>query len=161
MKRIGTCLALAGLLVVAAAVAALADDEYGRSYGVRIGYGSDPDQFVVGFQTDLAQVYRNLHFVPSIDAGFGEHVNNLGFNGDLKLFLRLPQATAAFYLLAGPTIEIWDYDVGEADTEIGVYLGGGVQMGFGDKGYYNLEARAGIGDVPEFRILLGILFGGR
>ena len=163
MNRIGSCLVLAGLLLVAAAGAALADDEYGRSYGVRIGYGSDPDQFVVGVQADMGQVYRNIRFVPSVDFGFGDHVNNIGFNGDFKAYLRLPRATAAFYFLAGPTIEIWNWDVAgiDNDTEIGVFLGGGVQMGLSDNGHYNLEARVGIGDVPEFRILLGVLFGGR
>jgi len=161
MKRIGACLALVGYLVVAAAGAAFAGDEPGRAYGFRIGYGKDPDQFVAGLQADLGSVYRNIHFVPSIDAGFGEHVTTIGFNGDLKAFLPLPKATAALYVLAGPTIEIWSPDEGDGDTEIGVYLGGGIRAGFGEKGWYNLEARFGIGDVPELRILLGILFGGR
>ena len=161
MRRIGTCLALVSCLVIAVASVAFAGDEPGRAYGIRIGLGLNPDQVVAGFQADFGKVYRNVRFVPSIDAGLGDHLKNIGFNGDLKMFLPLPKAEAAIYVLAGPTIEIWSPDEGEGDTEIGVYLGSGIRMGMGEKGWYNLEARFGIGDVPEIRILLGILFGGR
>ncbi|MDD3642512.1 MAG: hypothetical protein PHQ19_03505 [Candidatus Krumholzibacteria bacterium] len=161
MKRTVAFLSIAACLVVAGACAASAHDEKGRAYGIRLGYGADPDQFVAGVQTDLGSVYRNIHFAPSVDFGFGEHVTTIGFNGDLKAFLYLPKAEAALYALAGPSIEIWSPDEGDGDTEIGVYVGGGVRAGLGERGWYNLEARFGIGDVPEFRILIGVLFGGR
>ena len=160
MKRIVMCLAIVTCLAVTTAGAALAADDSGRAYGLRVGFGLDPDQFVVGIQTDLGSVYRNIHFVPSIDAGFGDNVTSFGLNGDFKMFLPMPKSEAAIYVLAGPTAEFYSFD-GETDTEVGLYLGGGVRMGYSDKGWYNLEARIGIGDIPEFRLLLGILFGGR
>ncbi|MCU0640266.1 MAG: hypothetical protein MUF59_10430 [Candidatus Krumholzibacteria bacterium] len=160
MKRIFAIMALAGCLVIAATGATFAGDEPGRAYGLRVGFGLDPDQFVVGIQTDLGSVYKNVHFVPSIDAGFGDNITSFGLNGDFKMFLPMPKSEAAIYVLAGPTAEFYSFD-GETDTEVGLYLGGGVRMGFSDKGWYNLEARIGIGDIPEFRLLLGILFGGR
>lgn len=152
---------MAAGVVLAAAFSASAGDDAGRAYGMRAGYGSDPDQFVIGAQADLGKTYKWVHFCPSIDAGIGDHITTIGFNGDFKAFLPLPKSSFAFYGLAGPTIEYWSWDGGASDTEIGIYLGGGVRAAFGGSGWYNFELRAGIGDVPELRILLGVLFGGR
>ena len=152
--------AIVGCILLMSATAALAGDE-SRSYGGRVGYGDDPDQFVCGLQADVGEVYRLTHFVPSIDAGFGNDVTTLTFNGDLKVYLPLPKSTVMFYGLAGPAITIWSADSGGSDTEIGAYLGLGARMGLSTSGWYNLEARFGIGDVPDLRIMLGVLFGGR
>lgn len=148
-------------LAMAAAAPALAGEEPGRAYGLRVGYSVNPDQFFVGMQTDLGSIYRDLRFVPSIDAGFGDHLTTIAFNGDIKFFVHLPKATAALYALAGPTVMYWDPEHGDGDTEIGLSLGLGIRMGFGESGWYNIEGRAGIGDIPDFKILVGLLFGGR
>jgi hypothetical protein len=161
MKRIILSLLIAGLVIIFSASAASAAGDAPRSYGIRAGYGHNPDQFVIGAQADMGDIYSRIHFFPSIDAGFGDHVTTIGFNGDFKVFLPLPESSVSLYGLAGPTIEYWSWDAGGSDTEIGLYLGGGVRMALGGAGWYNLEVRAGIGDVPDLRILIGVLFGGR
>lgn len=143
------------------ASAALAQDGEGRAYGLRLGYGMDPDQFVAGLQADMGSIYRNIHFVPSIDGGFGDHVTTLSFNADFKGFLPLPKSSVAFYGLAGPTLTYWMLDEVDDDLEIGLSLGVGARIAFGDSGWYNVEARFGAGDIPEFKILMGLLFGQR
>jgi len=140
---------------------ARAADDAGQCYGIRAGYGMDPDQFVIGAQTDLGTIYGKVHFVPSIDAGFGDHVTTFTFNGDINVFVPLPKSLSSLYGIAGPAISIWTPEEGEGDTEIGLTLGLGARMALGESGWYNIEARFGIGDIPEVRILLGVLFGGR
>jgi hypothetical protein len=138
-----------------------ADEPSERAFGFRLGYGTSPDQFVAGLQFDTGKITRWLHFVPSIDAGFGDNVTTLALNGDLKFFVPLPKSSVVFYALAGPALAIWWPDEGDRDTDIGVNLGFGARMELGEIGWYNLETRFGIGDVPEWRILIGILFGNR
>ncbi len=158
-SRIVVCILAAAILVSASH--ALAGDDGGRAYGVRIGYGSDPNQFVAGAQADLGKIYSKLHFVPSVDFGFGDNATTICFNGDLEMFLPLPKSPVAFYGLAGPTFTYWKYENVDGDFEVGLSLGIGARMNFGGSGWYNMEARFGISDIPDFRILLGILFGGR
>jgi len=155
------CALTAGCMLLAAASPVLALDDTQRCYGVRAGYGRKPDQFVIGVQADLGRVHRWIHFVPSIDAGFGDEMTTITFNGDLKAYLPLPKSSASLYALGGPALTIWSPKDGDGDTEIGAYLGAGARMALGESGWYNLEARFGLGDVPDLRILLGVLFGGR
>lgn len=153
-------------LAVLCGIAALASDgaaqdDTGRAYGLRLGFGADPDQFVAGVQVDTGKLYGPLHFVPSFDAGFGDNVTTLSFNADLKAFLPLPNSSLALYGLAGPTLTYWMLDEVDDDLEIGLSLGIGARAAFGDSGWYNVEARFGAGDIPELRIMLGLLFGQR
>lgn len=158
-------LAFIGLVVAATLASSAAfghaDESSERAFGFRIGYGTDPDQFVAGLQFDTGKITRWLHFVPSVDVGFGDNVTTLALNGDLKIFAPLPKSTVVFYGLAGPALAIWWPDEGDRDTDVGVNLGFGARMELGEVGWYNLETRFGLGDVPEWRILIGILFGNR
>ncbi len=63
--------------------------------------------------------------------------------------------------IAGPTVMIWTPEHGDGDTEIGLTLGLGARMPLGESGWYNIEGRFGIGDIPDVKILLGVFFGGR
>jgi hypothetical protein len=156
-----TWLAMVALLAVAPVAFADYSDDEGRAFGFRIGYGTDPDQFVVGLQADLGRAYSRLHFVPSFDLGFGDDMTTASLNGDFKFFMPLPKSTVVFYALAGPTLTHWVLDELDDDTEVGISLGFGARVEFGDSGWYNLETRFGVGDIPEFRILAGLLFGKR
>jgi len=160
MRKTVLCALVACFMVLASAPARSAD-EAGKCYGLRAGYGLDPDQFVVGAQADMGSIYRNVHFAPSFDAGFGDHLTTLTFNGDINIFLHLPKSLASLYGIVGPAICVWTPEEGDGDTEIGVNLGVGARMALGGSGWYNIEARFGAGDIPEMRFLFGVLFGGR
>lgn len=161
MNKIIFIACLCSVFLAQFATFARADESSERAFGFRVGYGTDPDQFVVGLQFDTGKITRFLHFVPSFDAGFGDHCTTLSLNGDLKLFVPLPKSSVVFYALAGPAMTMWLPEEGDRDTDVGVNAGLGARMELGDSGWYNLETRFGFGDVPEWRILFGVLFGNR
>lgn len=166
MKTLALLVAIAATMLASSAAFGHSDESSERAFGFRLGYGTEPDQFVAGLQFDTGKITRWLHFVPSIDAGFGGNWTTLALNADLKFFVPLPKSSVVFYALAGPALTIWwpDEDTFpgvKRDTDVGMNLGFGARMELGDVGWYNLETRFGVGDVPEWRILIGILFGNR
>jgi hypothetical protein len=147
------------LLLMGASPATLADDAPPRSYGVLAGFGIDPDQFVVGVQAELGRV-KMARFAPSLDLGFGDNMTTYTLNGDIRLHVSPPKSTFTVYLGGGPTLALIDPKGGDSDTEIGLSLVAGLKAAMGRSNAYTLEGRFGVGDIPEFRLLAGILFGG-
>jgi len=137
--------------------------EKGNGYGLRAGLGIDPDQFVVGIQTLLSKKVANVaRLAPGVDVGFGDNLTVIAFNLDvLILDLSPPKSSASLYAGAGPTFAYWKPDNGDSDLEIGISLIAGVRLPMGSRNRYNLEARFGVSDIPDIRILFGTLFGGR
>lgn len=128
--------------------------------GIRAGYGVNPDQFIIGGQAIMGALKGRVDFSPSLDYGTGDNVSLITANLDGSLNLVSPPgAKFLFYVGGGPTLVFVDPDNGDSDTEIGLTLLGGVKIAAGEKNFYNLVARFGIGDVPDFKILFGYMFG--
>ena len=161
-----------GGLVVAAVLAlgagGFAQDRSGPSYayGIRTGFGLDPDQFVIGAQAKFGRFGGIARVEPTFDVGFGDKMTTYLLNADLRLdILPLPKSETVVYGGFGPTLAYFDFNGGgdfpdDSDTEIGLNLTTGVELPMGRSNSYNFEARFGIGDIPEFRLLLGVYFGG-
>lgn len=131
------------------------------SYGIRAGFGLEPDQFVVGAQAEFGRFAKVLRFAPSFDLGFGDEMATYTGNADLRLdLIPLPKSGAVFYTDLGATLTHFDPSEGDGDTEVGLSVVGGVQLPMGRSNSYNIEARFGIGDIPDFRFLVGVFFGG-
>ena len=104
-------LALALLGMSASGVAAQA------GFGLRGGFGLEPDQFVVGGQAEIG----NLAFariVPSVDVGFGDNVTTIAFNGDFLLRVDIPDASIELYGGGGPTVLYADVSNGSSDWNL-------------------------------------------
>ena len=115
---------------------------------------------VAGVQADVGRFGTLFRVLPSFDAGFGDDQSVYSINGDIVLPLYSPAESAlGFYLGGGPTILILDFDNTDSDTELGLSVIGGSRFAAGSRNAYTIEARFGIGDVPEIRVLFGILFG--
>ncbi len=137
------------------------DDGPKSSYGVRAGFGLDPDQFVIGAQAEMGQFAKVFRFAPSVDAGFGDNFTTVAFNADLRMDLvPLPKSGVVLYVDLGPTLSWIDHKDFDSDTEVGMSLAAGLHLPMGRSNTYNVEARFGFGDIPEFRMLLGVYFGG-
>lgn len=148
--------------VVLASVGGQAQDEPPPNrYGLRAGFGLDPDQFVFGVQAELSRVLGILRFAPSLDFGFGDDIGTYLLNADLRLdLLPLPRSGSVFYVDGAPTLAILDPENVDSDLEIGFTVAAGLELPMGRTGTYNIEGRYGFGDIPEFRLLLGVYFGG-
>ena len=130
----------------------------GNSFGVRGGYDTDYDQLLIGAQSELGKVLEIARFAPSVDLGFGNNLTTFAFNGDVRVFLTPPKASATLYGGAGLTMLIVEPKGGDSDSEFGLTLSGGVKFGAGKTRIYNAEARLGIDKMPDLRLLFGIFF---
>lgn len=157
MKRhVPTVLALA--IMLAAGSSALAQEEpSGLGFGLRAGMGLDPDQFVVGAQFSLGKSLKIFRVVPSVDAGFGNSLTTIDFNADFLARLLVEGTSIGFYGGGGPTLAFIDRSGGGSRWEFGLSLVAGIQVPIISKKATNLEARFGIGDIPDFRLLFAII----
>lgn len=130
-----------------------------KTFGIRAGFGLDPDQIAFGLQSRSGELLPNVRFAPSIDVGFGDNLTVFSANGDLLVPLAPPDSRSAFFLGGGPTLSYIDPKVGDGDTELGISLVAGLKLPFGNSHNWTLEGRYGIGDIPEVRVMIGILFG--
>ena len=133
-----------------------------NGFGLRAGYGTNPDQVVIGAQAVLGKTLGFMRFAPSIDAGFGDDMSSYLFNGDFHLLsFSPPGSPAGIYAGTGASIAIFDYSNVGSDTEIGLNLITGLTFPMGKKNEYNFEVRFGLADMPDLRVQFGILFGSR
>ena len=128
------------------------------NFGVRGGSDFDAEQAVIGFQAELGRIIELARFAPSADYGFGNDLTTFAFNGDFRIYVTPPGAGATLYGGVGPTFFVVDTNGGDADSEFGFTLSGGVKFGAGQGREYNLEGRFGLEDMPDFRLLFGIYF---
>lgn len=134
---------------------------YGSSaIGPRIGVNFDNDNFTLGAQAELGRVLQTARFAPSLDFDLGDNNTTTALNFDCRWYLfRLPETGLFFYGSAGPTIVFDSPAKGDSQTEIGLSLVAGVKIPMKGQNRYNLEARFGFGDIPDLKLMFGILFG--
>jgi hypothetical protein len=135
---------------------AQSDGAAGLGWGLRAGLGLSPDQIVLGAQYSLGKKFKITRVVPSIDVGFGDNVTTVDINGDVLFRITVPDADFGFYGGGGPTMAFWDFD-GGSQWELGLSLVLGTQVSLFKSNATNLEARFGISDIPDFRLLLAVI----
>ena len=75
-------------------------------------------------------------------------------NADLRFYLiPLPETGIRFYGAAGPTLML------SPDTELGLSLILGLHIPMKSTRRYNVEYRWGIGDIPDHKIAVTVMFG--
>ena len=127
-------------------------------YGLRLGMSQSPDQFVVGLQAHMGNIFEIGKFAPSLDLGLGNDVTVLTLNGDLYFPLFAPpKSSLRFFAAFGPTLAYYNADKWGSDTEIGVSGSIGLTSPMGSNNLYNLELKLGFGDIPDLKILFGLL----
>lgn len=128
--------------------------------GPRVGINFDSDKITFGVQAELGRVLQTARFAPSLDFELGNNNTATTLNFDFRWYLfPLPETGLIFYGSAGPTIVFDPPGKGDAQSEIGLSLVAGVKIPMKGKNRYNLEARFGIGDIPDLKVMFGILFG--
>jgi hypothetical protein len=137
-----------------------------RSYGLRGGVNLNPDQFNFGAHLDAGRLTSRIRFQPSFELGMGNGVFLLANNFD------------AHYLFGGKSLRPYaggGLGINFIDVTSGVgrdegldikpilNLVGGVEWGAPRAGSgafrrYLLEARVGMGDTPELKVVAGLSF---
>jgi hypothetical protein len=131
-----------------------------RGFGLRGGVSVNPDQIHGGFHTQIGRG-SSLRLRPAVEAGAGNGVLLAAISGDV---LWRPGARRVF-VGAGPGLNFVDVTdgVGEArgvETKVVANVLAGVHFGGRRPGRYLVEARAGFGDTPDFKLTVGVTFGG-
>ncbi len=126
--------------------------------GPYMGFGSDPDQFLVGGQGVFGLNGSPVHLSPSLDFGFGDDINTITMNFDVTYDFVPSNARVAFYLGAGPTLAFYSSDRFDSDSEAGMSLVTGVKLPNRRGDSFNLGLRAGFGDIPDIKFTAAYLF---
>lgn len=138
-----------------------------RDAGVRLGASLNPDQVVGGLDVQVGGGSR-LRVRPVAEVGWGNGVRMLALSGDV--LYRLGQAGGRFrpYVGGGPGLNLVDVTdgVGEGrgvEAELvgngvaGLAWGGGRTRGRTARRYL-AELRAGIGNTPDLKLVVGASF---
>jgi hypothetical protein len=137
-----------------------------RSYGLRGGINLNPDQFNFGAHLDAGRLTSRLRFQPSFELGMGNGVLLLANNLDAHYLF----SAKSFRPYAGGGLGINFVDVTNGmgssdglDIEPILNLVGGAEWGAprsGSRAFrrYLIEARIGMGDTPEFKLVAGVSF---
>lgn len=128
------------------------------SAGIRAGLSDDPDQVLFGGQLNLDAVSEHVYIVPSAEAGFGDDLFTLSFNGDVQYRFDVSGSVRP-YAGGGLSLFYWNHDNGGDDTEFGVDVLGGIFFGRASGNPMFVEAKADLSDdLPDWKFIFGINF---
>lgn len=133
---------------IAVLVLALAAAPAFAGVGLQAGLSLDPDDFIVGLHWNSKPLAEGVVWVPSVEAGFGD-VTMIAGNVDLHYVFKTSSKLAP-YAGGGATLNWFDFD-GGSETDFGGSLLGGIQL----NPQMFLEAKVGLGDVPDWKFLVG------
>lgn len=110
-------------------------------------------------QAELGRVLQTARFAPSVDIGFGNDHTVTAINLDFRWYLfPLPETGIHFSGAAGPTATLVSPEKGDSQSQVGLSLTGGIKIPTKGGNRYNLQARFGFGDIPDLKMMFGILF---
>ncbi len=151
------------LLLCAAAVPALAQDDAKpesfeglryRGWGLRGGFGFDPDQAIIGAHVDLGEFTPHLRFVPNLELGFGDDAWVISGTLPVHWVFELGGSITP-YAGGGLAVGWIDHDKKGSDTEIGLKLIGGAEFNLVDDDSLILELNVTPGYIYDAQLLVG------
>ena len=137
-----------------------------RSYGLRGGINVNPDQFNFGAHIDAGTLASRVRFQPSFELGLGNGVTLAATNFDAHYLF----TAGRFRPYAGGGLGVNFIDVTSGigrgaglNIEPVLNLVGGLEWGAprpGSQAFrrYLVEARVGMGDTPELKLVVGFSF---
>ena len=142
MKRLFVSIVV-GIALVIVAVPAFAGP------GIHAGLTLDPDDFLIGLHFQGKPMADNLRLVPSVEAGFGD-VTMIAGNLDLHYNFQTSSELKP-YVGGGVTLNWFDFE-DDSETDFGGSILGGIDL----NPKWFLEAKIGLGDVPDWKIYVGL-----
>ena len=143
--------ALAAVLILLTAAPGTAGAA--SAFGPRCGLTGENDDFYLGAQMEFTAKFGAFSLLPSFDFGPGTEAPSVA-NADFRLYLfPLPETGLRFYGAVGPTMML------SGDLELGLSLSLGLSIPMKGTRRYNVEYRWGLGDIPDHKIGLAVMFG--
>jgi len=163
MLRFGMLASTSALVLALAATPAHAQDttkakaapagpQPSLGFGLKAGIGFDPGQFVIGGQYAWGKELSIFRLVPNVHVGFGDFTT-FDLNVDFLARLEAKDNGFGFYGGAAPTFAFGQ----DSYSEFGITLVVGAQVPLLKTNATNIEARFGLNDLPNIRILLTLL----
>lgn len=133
------------------------------SYGFRAGVSITPDQLVLGGQLGITDVAPHLTLVPNLELGIGDGHTVIAMNVDMQYHFAIQGTDWAPYGGLGIGINNIQTDLpapfrDQSDTEIGLNIILGTDVPAGQGNAFFAEARIGVGDIPELKLVGGMNF---
>ena len=145
---LGRAATVAGVLLSIATTA-----QAGSAFGPRAGISGASDDLYLGAQMEFPARFGDLSLVPGFDFGPGNGARTVA-NTDFRLYLvPLPETGIDFYAGAGPTMML------SGVLELGISLTLGLNIPMHGSRRYNIEYRWGLGDIPDHKFGLAVMFG--
>jgi hypothetical protein len=141
MNRLMRSLAVTTVLVAVAAPAFAGP-------GIHLGGSIDPDDFLAALRFRSHPIQDAFFVVPNVEFGFGD-VTMISGNLDGRFQLKTDSKWEP-YVGGGITLVWYDFDNG-SDTEFGGSILGGIALN--TKWFF--ETKFGLGDVPDWKFVVG------
>jgi hypothetical protein len=120
------------------------------AWGPRFGFSSGPDQFLVGAQLDLGQIVPDFTFTPNADLGIGEGETTVSLNADFHYHFRVQGSPWRPYVGGGI-----GFIGGNGGSVGGGSILGGAIVPTQSGSRFFAEAKVGLADLPDFKLLVG------
>ncbi len=129
--------------------------------GPRVGLTGDPDQFRFGGQLDFGDIAPNLMLIPNLEIGVGDDITTVAPTVDFDYRFRSDYGAWTPYVGAGVGPIFYSYRHGYDQSDVGVYLQGGImkELTAISPTRFFMEARLGLADAPDFGFTVGWTFG--
>ncbi len=120
------------------------------AWGPRLGFSSGPDQFLVGAQLDLGQIVPDFTFTPNADLGVGNDETTISLNADFHYHFRIQNSPWRPYVGGGV-----GFIGGNGGSVGGGSLIGGAIVPTQSGSRFFAELKFGLGDLPDFKMVVG------
>jgi len=130
------------------------------TWGPRLGFSSNPDQFVIGGQLDFREISQDLSISPNLEFGFGDDFTWTAVNADLKYRFDVRGSNWTPYMGGGLSVNFWSFSApfglpDASGTEVGANLIFGAAVPTHSGSRFFTEARIGLGDIPDIKVMGG------
>jgi len=130
------------------------------AWGPRFGFGSNPDQVLLGAQLELGELAPDFTLIPNFEVGLGDHVTTLSLSGDVHYHFRVQSSAWRPYVGAGLTfihasLDDAPFGVDASSTDLGATIIGGAIVPTRSGSRFFTELHLGIGDVHDLKLMAG------
>jgi len=150
--RVRSKLAIVALAAFAAVFPASATDIGFEGWGVRGGVSDSLDQVVFGVHVNMGEFVDNLRFRPAFEAGFGDDATVLLLSAPVHFVFEVGQSFQP-YVGGGIGLGWVDFDDADSETEIGLFVTGGLEWQLKNDSAVGVEVDVHFDDIYDAQLM--------